>query len=81
MKTRIIAAVALAALTCVGSANAQSRAPKITNPDPHLAAALKALGPVKKDLESAKPDQYGYREKALSGVGQAIDNLQRGLGR
>ena len=81
MNTKILAIAAFAALTCIGSANAQSKAPKIVNPDPHLTAALKALGPVKKNLQAAKPDPYGYRDKAMAGVDVAIDNLQRGLGR
>ena len=81
MKTRHIA-LALAALTLIGArADAQSRAAKITNPDPHLQAALDALDPVKRNLEAAKPDSYGYRAKALYDVGQAIDQLQRALGR
>lgn len=48
-------------------------------PQPHMQAALKALQNASAQLQAAVDDKAGHREKAISLVSQAINQVQQGI--
>lgn len=48
-------------------------------PQPHMKAALGALENAHGQLQKATPDKGGHRVKALELVGQAIEEVKKGI--
>jgi hypothetical protein len=46
---------------------------------PHMQAALDHLRAARNELSSATSDKGGHRERAMSIVDQAVDEVQRGI--
>ena len=48
-------------------------------PQPHMKAALGSLETAHAQLQKATPDKGGHRVKALELVGQAIEEVKKGI--